>query len=288
MTTPLLDAEHLRKTFVLPDRTRKVAVADASLSVEAGGSFGIVGESGSGKTTLARILVGLTRPDAGSLRIDGHDRLRRESGREARLRRAREIQMVYQDPALSLDPRLTPRQVLEAVLRLHGTGGEAGVDELLDRVGIGRREADVRPRQLSGGQRQRVAIARALAVRPSILVLDEAVSALDVSVQAQILELLGRIRQETGVALVLVSHDLAVVREVTDDVVVMWRGEIVERGSTSAVLDHPEHPYTQLLVSSVPRPGWDPTTVAQARRGLLAERSAPHRRVSTRVGTSGP
>ncbi|MER5227647.1 ABC transporter ATP-binding protein [Streptomyces flaveus] len=283
---PALVVHGLCKSYPLPGGGRTTAVDDVSFSVAAGGSLGVVGESGSGKTTVARMLVGLVRPDAGTIAVNGRERTTGErgggklpvlkrpgGGKAARLRRAREIQIVFQDPYVSLDPRLTARQCLQGALRLHGRyEGEAAatrVGELLDQVGLGKREADARPRGLSGGQRQRLAIARALAVDPQVLVLDEAVAALDVSIQAQILRLLADIRRETGVALVFVSHDLAVVRHITDDTLVMRRGRTVETGPTARVLDAPADPYTRLLLSSVPREGWDPAETVRL-RGELA------------------
>ncbi|MFE5795597.1 ABC transporter ATP-binding protein [Streptomyces sp. NPDC056503] len=245
------------------------AVDDVSFVLPEGGSLGIVGESGSGKTTTARIVVGLERADAGEVRVRGRDRTAGR-GRAGRLARAREVQMVFQDPYLSLDPRTSVEQVLRETLRLHfpGTDHDRRVRELLDQVGLGTRAADARPRQLSGGQRQRVALARALAVEPAVLVLDEAVAALDVSVQAQILNLLADIRERTRIGYLFITHDLGVVRHVTDDVIVMRRGRVVEAGRTSEVLAAPEHPYTRLLLESVPRPGWDPAAIAAARRAL--------------------
>ncbi|MER7913952.1 ATP-binding cassette domain-containing protein [Streptomyces sp. NPDC096068] len=244
------------------------AVDDVSFALPEGGSLGIVGESGSGKTTTARIVVGLERADAGEVRVRG--RARDTRSRARRLARAREVQMVFQDPYLSLDPRTSVEGVLRETLRLHfpGTDHDRRVRELLDQVGLGTRAADARPRQLSGGQRQRVAIARALAVEPAVLVLDEAVAALDVSVQAQILNLLADIREETRVGYLFITHDLGVVRCVTDEIVVMRRGAVVEAGPTAEVLAAPRHPYTRLLLESVPRPGWDPRAIAAARRAL--------------------
>ncbi|WP_443080749.1 ATP-binding cassette domain-containing protein [Streptomyces sp. PTD5-9] len=171
---------------------------------------------------------------------------------------------------LSLDPRITVENVLRETLRLHfpGTDHDTRLRELLAQVGLGTREAGALPRQLSGGQRQRVAIARALAVEPTVLVLDEAVAALDVSVQARILNLLADIRERTGIAYLFITHDLGVVRCVTDDVLVMRHGRIVEAGATEQVLAAPRHPYTRLLMDSVPRPGWDPKRIAAARRAL--------------------
>ncbi|MGA5198444.1 ABC transporter ATP-binding protein [Streptomyces exfoliatus] len=256
---PGLVVEGLRKRY--GDHT---AVDGVSFSLAPGASLAIVGESGCGKTTTVRMLVGLERPDGGTVRLDGRDRSARPRGRAERLARAREIQMVFQDPYLSLDPRVSVSGCLDEVLRLHTGLGPAGrrarVAEILDQVGLGAREASALPRGLSGGQRQRVAIARALAVEPRVLVLDEAVAALDVSIQAQILELLGTIRRESGIGYLFVTHDLAVVRHIADEVLVLKSGQVVETGPASRVLDAPEHPYTRLLLDSVPhrarpRPG---------------------------------
>ncbi|MET9616504.1 ABC transporter ATP-binding protein [Kitasatospora indigofera] len=246
------------------------AVDDVSFTLAEGGSLGIVGESGSGKTTTARIVVGLENADSGRVLVHRRDRTEHRRGRAHRLARAREVQMVFQDPYLSLDPRTPVGAVLRETLRLHFPDGDHDrrIAELLEQVGLGTREAAALPRQLSGGQRQRVAIARALAVEPAVLVLDEAVAALDVSVQAQILNLLADIRDETGIGYLFITHDLGVVRCVTDEVVVMRRGKIVESGRTAEVLARPRHPYTRLLLDSVPRPGWDPRAIAEARRAL--------------------
>ncbi|MGW7024847.1 ABC transporter ATP-binding protein [Streptomyces decoyicus] len=273
---PVLAAEGLAKTYPLPGGGRHRAADGISFALPRGGSIGIVGESGSGKTTVARMLVGLVRPDAGTVTVDGHARApRTPRGRAARLARARDIQMVFQDPYVSLDPRLTARQCLHTALRLHGTAprhAEQRATELLDQVGLGTREAGARPHGLSGGQRQRLAIARALAVDPKVLVLDEAVAALDVSIQAQVLQLLAGIRRDTGVALVFVSHDLAVVRHLTDETLVMRRGRVVEQGPTEQVLAEPAAPYTRALLAAVPHRGWDPATAtaAAAAAGLSA------------------
>lgn len=271
---PVLVASGLHRSFPGGrDHPPVTAVDEVSFDIRAGESVGLVGESGSGKSTIARIIVGLERPDRGSLTVHGEDRLARVRGKSARLRRARAVQMVFQDPYGSLDRRLTVGQCLRHALAMHGCARaaiDARVRELLDQVRLPDRHAGLRPHQLSGGQRQRVAIARALAVRPDVLVLDEAVSALDVSVQAQILALLNDIRAETGVGLLFVSHDLAVVQEVTDRVLVLYRGRIVEEGATATVLAAPQALYTQLLVSSSPGPGWDPAEVVAKRREFAA------------------
>ncbi|MFE3453926.1 ABC transporter ATP-binding protein [Nonomuraea sp. NPDC059194] len=247
----MLEVEGLSKSY-----GNVQAVRDVTFTLAEGGSLGVVGESGSGKTTTARIVLGLERPDAGRVTVRGHDRSIRRRGRAERLRRAREVQIVFQDPFLSLDPRLNAMTVLRESLKLHFPDIDHArrIAQLLDQVGLGEREAAALPRQLSGGQRQRVAIARALAVEPSVLVLDEAVAALDVCVQAQILNLLADLREQTGTAFLFITHDLGVVSQVTDHLVVMRHGEIVERGPTARVLNEPQHAYTQLLVSSIPRP----------------------------------
>ena len=265
----LLQVKDLRKSY-LSHGTVVQAVDGVSFTLGAGESLGIVGESGSGKSTTARMLVGLEAPDSGEILVQGRALDLDRSHRDARLQQARALQIVFQDPYLSLDPRVTVGGAIDAVLRLHGTGDKAArrarTLELLGQVGLGEREAGVLPRRLSGGQRQRVAIARALAVEPRVLVLDEAVSALDVSVQAQVLNLLTDIRTSTGIGLVFVSHDLAVVRYVCDEALVMRRGEVVEHRPTADLLDSPEHPYTRLLLSAVPRPGWNPDEIGRLRR----------------------
>ena len=258
----MVEVEGLRKEF-----GSTVAVDDVSFVVRPGRSLAIVGESGSGKTTVARMVVGLERPAAGRITALGRDRSLPARSSDERRRRGREVQIVFQDPYSSLDPRQTVEQSLMEVLRLHLGGAtadrEARVRELGELVGLDERQLRSLPRRLSGGQRQRVAIARALAAEPQVLILDESVAALDVSIQAQVLNLLADIRDRTGVSYILISHDLAVVRQLTQDCVVMHRGRIVERGPTGQVLDHPEQAYTQLLRASVPGPGWKPTRRAK-------------------------
>lgn len=265
MNTPLLEVRDLRKTFTVHGE-RHVAVEGISFSMAPGSTLGIVGESGAGKSTVARIIVGLETPDSGDVHIEGDMRRygRRHLKRERR-RRASQIQMVFQDPYSSLDPRQRIGDAIAEVIALNsplrGVAVQTRVDELLSQVGLSGRFAQLRPSALSGGQRQRVAIARALAAEPSLLVLDEAVSALDVSVQAQVLNLLHRIREETSIACLLISHDLAVVRHLCDDLIVMRKGAVVEAGRTATVLDAPSDEYTKVLVAATPRPGWDPTAL---------------------------
>lgn len=260
---PLIRVEQLRKVF--PGRHGRpgvTAVDGVTFTVAPGESLAIVGESGSGKTTVARMITGLERPTSGTVEIAGRAREPGHAGATERRRRARETQMVFQDPYGSLDPRQRVRDALGEILALHfgltRAQRAARAAELLDQVGLDERVAGARPREMSGGQRQRVAIAKALATRPAVLVLDEAVAALDVSIQAQVLNLLADIRDASGISYVFISHDLAVVRQVTDRAVVMRDGVIVEAGTTADLLDHPRHPYTRLLRASVPGPGWTP------------------------------
>jgi ABC-type glutathione transport system ATPase component len=260
---PVLEVAGLRKQF-----GQHVAVDNVSFGLRRGQSLAIVGESGSGKTTIARMIVGLERPTSGRITTCGHDRSRPPRSARDRRRRGRAVQIVFQDPYSSLDPRQNAEAAIDEVLRLHhGWPAErrrARVTELTGLVGLDERQTRALPRSLSGGQRQRVAIARALAAQPAVLILDESVAALDMSIQAQVLNLLADIRDQTHISYVLISHDLAVVRQLTDETLVLHRGTVVERGPTARVLDHPEHPYTQRLRASVPRPGWTPM-----RHGLL-------------------
>jgi peptide/nickel transport system ATP-binding protein len=263
---PVLQAVGLRKEF-----GELVAVDDVSFDLPPGRSLAIVGESGSGKTTIARMIVGLERPTNGTIAACGHDRSRPARSTRDRRRRGREVQIVFQDPYTSLDPRQNAEATIDEVLRLHH-GWPAGrrrarIAELIDLVGLDTRQSRALPRSLSGGQRQRVAIARALAAQPDILILDESVAALDVSIQAQVLNLLADIRDQTHVSYILISHDLAVVRQLTDQAIVLHRGKVVERGPTAQVLDDPQHPYTQRLRASVPHPGWKPRRRGQPGTG---------------------
>jgi len=263
---PVLQAAGLRKEF-----GELIAVDDVSFDLPSGRSLAIVGESGSGKTTIARMIVGLERPTSGTITACGHDRSRPPNSTRDRRRRGREVQIVFQDPYTSLDPRQTAEATIDEVLRLHhgwpADRRRARIAELTDLVGLDARQSRALPRSLSGGQRQRVAIARALAAEPTVLILDESVAALDVSIQAQVLNLLADIRDETHVSYILISHDLAVVRQLTDEAIVLHRGTVVERGPTARVLDDPQDPYTQRLRASVPRPGWKPRSRAQPGAG---------------------
>ncbi|TRW80972.1 ABC transporter ATP-binding protein [Mycolicibacterium sp. 018/SC-01/001] len=248
-----LQVNGLCKTFRSRAGGERVALHDVSFSIPRGSCLAVVGESGSGKTTAARIVAGLETASAGTVEL---------AAGPAGKARHRGVQMVFQDPYSSLDPRQSVQAGLHELLRVHGIRRKAyrteRVRELLDAVGLDDRHGRQYPESLSGGQRQRVAIARALALDPQLLILDEAVSALDVSVQAQVLNLLSDIREQTHISYLFVSHDLGVVRQVSDTCVVLHNGRLIESGSTAAVLDSPTDPYTQALVDAVPRPGWVP------------------------------
>ncbi|WP_377269516.1 ABC transporter ATP-binding protein [Peterkaempfera sp. SMS 1(5)a] len=248
------------------------AVDGVTLEVRRGETLGIVGESGSGKTTLGRMMVRLTEPTSGRILFDGRD-IARAGERELRPVR-RDLQMVFQDPVSSLNPRRSIGDSIAEPLLAGGTGGAAARSEvqgLLERVGLPAAWYDRYPHEFSGGQRQRVGIARALAVRPRLIVCDEPVSALDVSTQAQVVRLLGELQQEFGLALVFIAHDLAVVRQVSDRVAVMRRGRVVEQGDADAVYDSPQHPYTRRLLAAVPV--LDPDEAAMRRRARAALRA---------------
>lgn len=260
--TSIIEVEHLSRTFHLGRKASVAALDDVSCELREGTCLAVVGESGSGKSTLARVVVGLERADSGSVRIAGTE-VKPTTARRQLRERAKLVQMVFQDPEGSLNRSLPVAATIDEMLRAHRPdldkrGRRDRVLELFDEVGLTERHADAKPAALSGGQKQRVAIARALAAEPKIIVLDEAVSALDVSVQAQVLELLKRLRAEHGLSYLFITHDLSVVRDIADDVVVMRSGRIVERGTVDEVLDAPREPYTQLLIASAPRPGWKP------------------------------
>jgi peptide/nickel transport system ATP-binding protein len=240
---------HARARERHPDRVGPPAVDGVSLSICAGQVLGIVGESGSGKSSLARAIVGLESTSGGSVAVDGRDWGTASAEQRASMRRT--VQLVFQDPLASMNPRWRVRQILAEPLRVTGET-ERTPEQLLELVGLGARLLERYPDELSGGQRQRVGIARALAVRPRVIVADEPVSALDVSVQAQVINVLSDLRDEFHVGLVFVAHDLAVARHICDEVAVMYRGRIVEQGPAETVLRHPRDPYTIRLVDSVP------------------------------------
>jgi oligopeptide transport system ATP-binding protein len=258
---PLLEATDLAVSFSLGSaliaRLRHEAhvlhaVDGVELTIPRGEALALVGESGSGKSTLARALAGLQRPDRGEIRLDGKVLPARRSRADQR-----KIQMVFQDPYSSLNPRLTVGGILHELLRVHhvvaGSEVESYTRELLGLVGLGEEAVHAYPRQFSGGQRQRVSIARALALEPELLVADEPVSALDVSVQATVLNLLDDLRHRLGLTMLFIAHNMAVVRHVCDRVAVMYLGRIVETAPTQELFTNPRHPYTQGLLKAVPR-----------------------------------
>jgi oligopeptide transport system ATP-binding protein len=233
------------------------AVDGVSLNVHAGKTLGVVGESGCGKSTLAKLMVGLERPTSGSIKVLGRE-IGDLSNRRIRPVR-RDIQLVFQDPYTSLNPRMTVGDIVGEPFDIHPEAvprnrRSSEVKQLLDLVGLSPDHVNRYPHQFSGGQRQRIGIARALALRPQILVCDEPVSALDVSIQGQVINLLERLQDELGLAYVFIAHDLSVVRHIADEVAVMYLGKVVEQGTSGEIYDHPRHPYTQALLSAVPVP----------------------------------
>ncbi len=261
MTMPLLQIEAVTRHYALPREhlwraaPSVQAVSGISLTVHAGKSLGLVGESGSGKSTLARLAIGLEKPDQGRVCILGQDLALLKP---AALRRARrDFQMVFQDPYGSLDPRQKIATIVAEPLAALGAISAAQLrsqaHEVLLSVGLRQTDLDKYPHEFSGGQRQRIAIARALITRPKLIVADEPVSALDVSVQAQVLNLMQDLQQQFGVTYLLISHDLAVVNHLCDDVAVMFQGKVVEQGSPEELFNHAQHPYTQTLLAAVPR-----------------------------------
>jgi len=264
----LLRAQGLGKRYVGPDHQSRQVVDDVSLELRAGRTLGIVGESGSGKTTVARIVLGLLQPDAGEVHFldrpwagAGGNRVEEKHRRLHR----RDISVIYQDPLSSFDPRWSVGQILADALDVAGIGPElqpARISQLLSQVRLPAELATRRPLQLSGGQRQRIAIARAIASNPKIIICDEPVSALDVSVQAQVLDLLADLQASLGLAYLFISHDLGVIRHVSDEVLVMRHGKVVERADVETLFEQPQHEYTRRLLGAVPRlPGARSTLV---------------------------
>ena len=259
MDHPLLQIEHLRlfypvRSGIFGKKKFVRAVDDVSLTIRRGETVGLVGESGCGKSSLGRAIVRLETPQSGKILLNGQDLLPLKS-RELRPFR-RDLQMIFQDPYGSLNPRLTIRAALDEVLRLHADMDKAArnarAEELMTMVGLAPSQLDRYPHQFSGGQRQRIGIARALASDPALIVADEPVSALDVSVQAAIINLLEEIREKTGTAFLFIAHDLAVVEHISSRIVVMYLGKIMESGPSHEVCAHPRHPYTRALLSAVP------------------------------------
>ncbi|WP_413807373.1 ABC transporter ATP-binding protein [Streptomyces sp. OE57] len=275
---PVLEVRDLAKLYPLTQGVvfkRRIgavrAVDTVSFALRRGETLGIVGESGCGKSTVAKLLVSLERPTAGTIHYRGED-ITRLSGRALRAVR-RNIQMVFQDPYTSLNPRMTVGDIIGEPFEIHPEAAPKGdrrraVQELLEVVGLSPEHLNRYPHQFSGGQRQRIGIARGLALRPEVIVADEPVSALDVSVQAQVVNLMERLQDEFGLAYVFIAHDLSVVRHIADRVAVMYLGRFAETGTGPEIYDHPTHPYTQALLSAVPVP--DPESGERRERILLA------------------
>ncbi len=269
---PLVRATALTRRYSVRTRTGKrtlTAVDRVGLEVRAGRIVALVGESGCGKSTTGRLLLALERPSEGTVEIAGQDLAALSPAALRRTRR--DIQPVFQDPYDSLNGRMRIHDILSEPARVHGLTGTAhSVTDLLDLVNLGPEYATRHPHELSGGQRQRVAIARAIALDPKFVVCDEAVSALDVSVQAQVVNLLGRLQRDLDLAYLFISHDLALVRHLAHETAVMYLGRIVEQGPTPRLFTDPRHPYTQLLLAAVPRPrAGDRTPRAVTRMGDL-------------------
>lgn len=266
----VVEVQDLCKSFTLASGRTIRAVDGVSFRLRLGECLGIVGESGSGKSTIARLLLGIEVPDSGTIVVDGEPRGFRARSSRQRRHWGSQLQIVFQDPFTSLDPRQTAASAIDEVLALHTPGlsrdvRRAQVDDLLSSVGIEGDRLGALPAELSGGQRQRVAIARALAARPRAIILDEAVSGLDVSIQAQVLNLLADLQRDTGIAYLFISHDLAVIRQMAHRVAVIKDGRVVEEGITSQVLASPAHEYTKRLRDSAPHANWELTRPPEGR-----------------------
>ena len=253
----LIEVKHLKQYFGSKKNVVK-AIDDISFEIFEGETFGLVGESGSGKSTTGRALLRLYKPTDGEILFEGKDIASLKKGKEL-LEFRKEAQMIFQDPYASLDGRMKVRDIIAEGIDIHGLAKtaeerDAMVDELLEIVGLNKEHANRYPHEFSGGQRQRIGIARALAVNPKFIVCDEAISALDVSIQAQIVNLLKRLQKEIGLTYLFIAHDLSMVKYISDRIAVMYRGRIVEMGSAECVYNNPQHPYTKSLLSAIPLP----------------------------------
>jgi len=266
LLVPLLEIRNLTKVFALGEsafggraKGEVRAVDDVSLDIHAGETLGLVGESGSGKSTMGRLILRLIEPTSGSVNFDGHELVKANRGELRQLRR--HMQVIFQDPFSSLDPRMRVEDLIAEPLVIHSNGGLAGVarsgirsrvEELLKAVGLDQSALRRYPHEFSGGQRQRIVIARALALRPKFIVCDEPVSALDVSVGSQIVNLLAQLQREFGLTYLFISHSMPIVRHLSTRIAVMYRGKIVEINSTDQITENPQHPYTKTLLEATP------------------------------------
>ena len=272
--TPLLDVRGLTKRFATATGGTVHALEDVSFTLQKGEVLGVVGESGCGKTTLGRTVLRLVEPTAGQVLFDGQDLVSLSPG--AMKKRRRDMQIVFQDPFGSLNPRHTVRTLVGEPLTVHGEpDGPDRVAELLAMVGLPPEAAGRYPHEFSGGQRQRIAIARALALSPRLLVADEPVSALDVSIQSQIINLIADLRTRLSLSMLFISHDLSVIRHVSDRIAVMYLGRIVEIGPAADIFERPTHPYTQALLSAVPRRPGEAARERIVLEGDLPDPAAP-------------
>jgi oligopeptide/dipeptide ABC transporter ATP-binding protein len=281
---PLLEVDGLSKVFRVSRRVAfglarqsldLLALREVRLTLNAGETLGLVGESGCGKSTLARCIVGLEQPTEGSVRYRGA-----ALASLAKVERSRRIQMIFQDPYASLNPRMTVRQTLAEVLSVHGICEARGeredrIDQLLLQVGLSPAQKGELPHAFSGGQRQRISIARALALKPEIIVADEPVSALDVSIQAQIINLFEQLREQLGITYLFISHDLNVVRHISRRIAVMYLGQIVELAEAEALFEAPAHPYTRALLSAIQQSDPERRTLAASLEGELPDPLMP-------------
>ena len=288
MNTPLLEVKNLKKYFKTPNGMLH-AVDDVSFTLERGSTLGLVGESGCGKSTTGRAILCLTEPTSGQIIFDGQHSMKLSP---SELRRQRQdMQIIFQDPYSSLDPRFTVAQAIEEPFRIHKLimdkrERHKKVLALMDTVGLARRLINSYPHELDGGRRQRIGIARALALGPRFIVCDEPVSALDVSIQAQILNLMKQLQRELGLTYLFITHDLSVVRHFSDDIAVMYLGRMVEKAPTEALFAHPLHPYTKALLSAIPIPDIDRRTERILLKGELSSPIEPAKicRFSNRCG----